>query len=198
MPETSATHLTVTGDSDQALLAAVADGDGDALRLLYERHAASMLRLVRRLTSRAGVAEEIAQEAWIAVWQSAGTFRGQASVRAWLFGVTRRQAHNTLRRRELDVVDLDQAPEPADPEAEVEAAVLARAGHQQLMDAIRRLPEHLREPVTLAWVEEMPYRDIAAVLNIPPGTVKSRMWHARARLATILADLGVVEQQARP
>lgn len=198
MPETSATHLTVTGDSDQTLLAAVANGDDDALRLLYERHAASMLRLVRRLTSRAGVAEEIAQEAWIAVWQSAGTFRGQASVRAWLLGVTRRQAHNTLRRRELAVVDLDQAPELADPDAEVEVAVLARVGHQQLMEAIRRLPEHLREPVLLAWVEEMPYRDIAAVLNIPPGTVKSRMWHARARLAVFLTDLGTVEQQARP
>lgn len=177
--------------SDESALAAVACGDEAALRLLYERHAVAMLRLVRRLTSRPGVAEEIVQEAWIAVWQSAGSYRGQASVRAWLLGVTRRRAHNVLRKGEVQVVALEAVAELVDPSVEVEAAVLAAAGHEELVMAVRALPPHLRETVTLAWVEELGYRDIAAVLGVPVGTVKSRVSHARARLVASLSDAQV-------
>ena len=176
--------------SDESALAAVARGDQAALRLLYERHATAMLRLVRRLTSSSGVAEEIVQEAWIAVWQSAGSYRGDASVRAWLLGVARRQAHNVLRKAQVAVVELEAVAEPADP-VEVEAQVLAAAGHEELMEAVRALPGHLRETVTLAWVEELGYRDVAAVLGVPVGTVKSRVSHARARLVAALLDAQV-------
>lgn len=177
--------------SDEDALAAVVQGSEAALRLLYERHAAAMLRLVRRLTSRSGLAEEIVQEAWIAVWQSAGSYRGQASVRAWLMGVTRRQAHNVLRKPEVQMVDLEAVAELVDGSVEVEATVLAQAGHEDLLVAVRALPAHLRETVTLAWVDELGYGDIAAVLGIPVGTVKSRVSHARARLAVSLSQAQV-------
>jgi RNA polymerase sigma-70 factor (ECF subfamily) len=80
----STTRYVLRVCSDEALLTAAARGDQTALRILYERHAAAMLRLIRRLTSEAAVAEEILQESWLAVWRSAAGFRGEASVRSWL------------------------------------------------------------------------------------------------------------------
>jgi RNA polymerase sigma factor (sigma-70 family) len=168
-------------------MAAVARGDHDALRTLYTRHASVMLRLIRRLTSNGGVAEEILQEAWVAVWRSAASFRGDASVRSWLLGVTRRQAHNQLRRAGALLVDIDDVPEVADPAPSVEDQVLRSAQQQDLVAAVHALPEHLREVLVLVLVEELPYRDAATALEIPVGTVKSRMSHARRRLAVALA-----------
>ncbi|MDA2814527.1 RNA polymerase sigma factor [Nocardiopsis sp. RSe5-2] len=180
-----------TGTStDRALLTAAAKGDESALRVLYERHAAAMLRLLRRLTSDPGTAEELLQESWLAVWRSAGTFRGEASVRGWLLGVARRQAHNRLRRlRPVHVaLDAEDAPDPPDPGADVEGRVLASAGHREILAAITALPRRHREVVVLALVEELPYADIAEALGIPVGTVKSRMAKARARLSGALAE----------
>lgn len=185
-------HVTSSATtSDEALLASVASGDEDALRVLYARHASGVLRLARRLASQRGVAEEIAQEAWVAIWQSAGTFRHQASVRAWLLGVARRQAHNMLRHRGFDLVSLAKAPDPEDSGRGAEELMLARDGHERLVAAITGLPAHLRETVILAWVDELPYRDVAAVLGVPQGTVKSRVSHARARLAAVIATMEV-------
>jgi RNA polymerase sigma factor (sigma-70 family) len=179
-------------ESDESLVDALATGDAGAMRPLYERHAAAMLRLLRRLTSDVSVAEEILQETWLAVWQSAGSYQRQSSVRGWLLGVARRQAHNRLRRKEAVTVELEEAGDVADPAVDVEARIVAAADHAQLVAAVAGLPEHLREVVVLALVEDLPPRDIAVALGIPPGTVRSRMHHARAQLAkTLAADRGI-------
>jgi len=179
------------------LLLAVAQGDQDALRTLYEQHAGAMLRLIRRLTSNPGIAEEILQEAWLAAWQSATSFRGDSSVRSWLLGVARRQAHNRLRRVNPTVVDLDQIVDVADPQPGVEDQVLAGAQQRQVAEAVRALPEHLREVLVLVLVEELAYQEVSAVLAIPVGTVKSRMSHARKRLAVALTASAVEEDRQR-
>ncbi|MBX6385944.1 MAG: RNA polymerase sigma factor [Microbispora sp.] len=164
----------------------VADGEEAALRALYETHAAAMLRLIRRLTSDREVAEEILQEAWLAVWRSAGGYRGEASVRAWLLGVARRQAHNRLRRAEPVQVELEQAAEVPDVEPAVEEQVLARAERRDLVAAVKELPEHLREVLVLVLAEDLSYPQAAEVLGVPTGTVKSRMWTARRLLTETL------------
>ncbi|MFI6999204.1 RNA polymerase sigma factor [Nocardia sp. NPDC050175] len=174
-------------DSDEALLAAVARGDQACLRLLYDRHATAMLRVVRRMTAQSGVAEEILQETWLAVWRSADSFRGESSARGWLFGVTKRQAHNYLRKPVPRATDLDEAEEIADPTGTVEDIVLANAARGDLASAVRDLPEHLRDVLLLVLVDDLAYSDVAAILDIPTGTVKSRMSHARKRLALALA-----------
>jgi len=183
--------------ADEMLLAAVAAGDEGALRALYERHAAVMLRLLRRLTADAAEAEDVMQEAWLAVWASAGTFRGEASARGWLLGVARRTGHDQLRRKTLARADLEEAADVADLAPGVEEQVLAAAGLARIEAAIERLPPMLREVVVLALVEDLPYRDVAAAVGVPVGTVKSRMSLARRRLA---ADLTATcsQEGARP
>jgi RNA polymerase sigma factor (sigma-70 family) len=167
---------------DEMLMAAVAGGDQGALRALYERHAARMLRLLRRLTTDQSEAEDILQEAWMAVWDSARTYRGDASVRSWLLGVTRRTGHDKLRRKSLVRADLHEAAGIADTDAAVEDQVLSAAGLAQIEAAIARLPQALREVVVLTLQEDLPYREVAAVVGVPVGTVKSRMSLARRRL----------------
>ncbi|MFI5493479.1 RNA polymerase sigma factor [Actinoplanes sp. NPDC051859] len=176
-------------EQDEMLMSAVAGGDQDALRVLYERHAAVMLRLIRRLTQNRGVAEECLQESWLAVWQSAATFRGDAPVRSWLLGVARRQAHNRLRKASLTTVELNDTTDAVDTAPGVEEQVLAQARSEQLAKAVRGLPEHLREVLVLVLVEELPYQEVGAALDIPVGTVKSRMSHARKRLAAALTTV---------
>lgn len=179
-----ATYLETKPDDE--LIMAVGSGVEDALRVLYTRHTPGMLRLIRRLTSDPSVAEEILQETWLAVWRGADTFRGDSSVHGWLLGVARRQAHNRLRRGRLPTVHIDEAADVPDA-VDVEATVLAAAGAARVARAIAALPEHLREVAILVLVDELPYRDVAAAAGIPVGTVKSRMSHARGRLAQELA-----------
>lgn len=182
---------------DEALLAAVADGDQTALRVLYNRHAAAVLRLIRRLTSDQGVAEEILQETWLAVWRSAAAFRSESSVKGWVMGVARRQAHNQLRRSRPKFADLAEAQNVADPAPGVEDQILRDAEHTELMTAVEALPGHLREVLALVLVEELPYPEVATVLAIPVGTVKSRMSQARQRLGRMLAAGRLEEAERR-
>jgi RNA polymerase sigma-70 factor (ECF subfamily) len=172
--------------SDETLIGAVARGDQGALRDLYDRHADATLRLIRRSTGDAGLAEDILQETWLAVWRSAGSFRGDGSVRSWLLGVARRQAYNRLRRNEAPPVDDSLTEAVPDAAASVEEEVLDHATEQELARLIATLPEHLQEVLYLVLVDELRYREVAGVLAIPVGTVKSRMSHARRRLAELL------------
>ncbi|WP_067466401.1 RNA polymerase sigma factor [Actinomadura macra] len=188
MTDTDSYDLPGGDIGDEELMAEVCRGREPALRVLYDRHSTAMFRLLLRLTSSRPQAEEILQEVWLAVWQSACRFRGESSVRGWLLGVARRQAHNRLRRREFALAPLEEASHVPDPGADVEASVLSAAARETLADAITELPEHLREVVVLALVDELPYRDVAAVLGIPVGTVKSRMSHVRARLMRSLVE----------
>lgn len=165
------------------LLARVAEGDEEALGLLYHEHAGSMLRLIRRLTANRAEAEEILQEAWLAVWQSAAAFRGDSAPRAWLLGVARRQAHNRLRRASLSTTELDAAAQVPQSGPDVEDRVLAGMEFEQVLARVRDLPRHLREVLDLVLVEQLSYGEIAGVLDVPVGTVKSRMSHIKRELA---------------
>lgn len=178
---------------DEELIRAVATGDQRALAVLYDRHATAMLRLIRRLTQHTAVAEEILQEAWLAVWRSASTYRGDSSVRGWLLGVARRRAHDVLRRSDAQLEPLtDEQDDAPDPHANVETQVLTDIAHEAIVQAILELPDHLREVAVLALVDELPYQDIAEVTGVPVGTVKSRMAKARTRLVRALSRNGAM------
>jgi RNA polymerase sigma factor (sigma-70 family) len=171
--------------SDEALLRAVATGDATALTRLYERHAGPLFGYLYRLAGDRMTAEEILQDTMLAVWRSAGAFEGRANVTTWLFGIARRQAHNRLRGR--------GGPEPAllpdrpDQGAGPDEVAIAAAGGTPVAAAIDRLPEHHRDVIALVFVAGLPLADTAEVLGIPVGTVKSRLYHARAAVAAALA-----------
>ncbi|MGI5488674.1 RNA polymerase sigma factor [Microtetraspora malaysiensis] len=162
---------------DADVLARVADGDAAALGELYERYSRPLFAFLFRLAGDRGTAEEILQDTLLALWRSAGTYQSRSSVSTWLFGVARRQAHNRLRG--LPPPLPAEPPDGAAPEPGPEE--LAVSG-DRVQQALARLPLAQREVVVLAYLNDLGHPEIAEILGIPVGTVKSRLHHARATL----------------
>jgi RNA polymerase sigma factor (sigma-70 family) len=184
-PATAEPAQCAAEPDDVALLRSVADGDTDALTRLYQRYSGQLFGYLLRLAGDRMTAEEILQDTLLAVWRSAGSYQARSGARTWLFGVARRQAYNRLRSipppQPFEPVDrADSAPGP-------DELAIAAAGGTAVADAISRLPDHHRDVIGLVFVAELPLADAAAVLGIPVGTVKSRLHHARATLAGMLA-----------
>ena len=180
--------------ADEALLARVAGGDASALAELYRRHGAGLLAFLQRYARDRMVAEEILQDTLLAVWRSAHQFAGRSGVRTWLFGIARRQAHNRLRVRQPLQVALDSVAGRADPAPGPAEWAMASARGAAIAAALGALAPHHREVLALAFAAAVPHREIAEILGVPVGTVKSRLHHARAALASELADRGYAEE----
>lgn len=167
-------------------MARMAVGEREALVELYARHRVALLTYLRSLLHDAELAEEVLQDTFFAAWTGASSYGGRASVRVWLLGIARRRAHDTLRRRTIHAVDasaLDTIPAP-DPEPE--SLALVAAERDTLHAAMVRLRPLHREVLVLNFVQELSYRDIAAVLGVPVGTVMSRLYHAKRALRSEL------------
>jgi RNA polymerase sigma-70 factor (ECF subfamily) len=183
--------VTPPGSADEEearLILGIAAGDRAALSLLYSRIGGPLMGYLVHLTSDYGLAEELLQDTLLAVWTSAATFAGRSRPRTWLFGVARRQAHNTLRRHSIPLVHADEEEELAllqDPGPGPEDAVLAHAGQAEMAAALARLSTAHREVLVLAVVQGLPQHDLVEILGVPIGTVKSRL-HAAKRALRIL------------
>jgi RNA polymerase sigma-70 factor (ECF subfamily) len=174
------------GDAGREIVARIAAGERQALDTLYQRYAPPLFGYLLTLTSDRGLAEEILQDTFVAAWRAAERFEGRSSVKTWLFGIGRRQAYNSLRRRNLALMDdtaLDQTPSD---EPEPEMATLQNADRQALTAAIEQLRPVHREVLLLAFVHDLSYAEMAELLDVPLGTIRSRLSNARRLLRAIL------------
>lgn len=187
MARMHADRVANDGPDDAVLVTRMAAGDGTALTAVYERHGAALLGYLLRLAGDRGDAEEILQDTLLGAWRSAARFEGRSSVRTWLFGIGRRQAYNRLRGRRVKWVDLSEATDVPSADPGPEAAALVRAEQAEIAAAMSRLRPLHTEVLGLAFINELSYAEIAAVLEVPVGTVKSRLSHAKAALAGLLA-----------
>ncbi len=166
-------------DDDRQLIARIACGEQDALRSLYERYAE---RLARFAMSRLGDPEEArdaAQETLIAAWESAGSFRGASSVNTWLVGICRNRVGERLRRRSVPVEPLQLAET---------LSVDAGESAVEFWDSFSKLDDADRELLLLVFYEGLSQAEVAEMLEIPVGTVKSRTHYARRRLQALLEE----------
>lgn len=171
---------------DRLIIQRIARGDREALAELYARYQQPLFRYLLQLTPDYGLAEEILQDTFVAVWKSARTFEGRSSVQTWLISIARRQAHNTLRRRKLLTVDEAELEELAATEPEPEDFALASVVRDELAAAFQQLAPLHREMIVLIFIEELSYPEVANVLGIPVGTVKSRLSNAKRMLRRLL------------
>jgi RNA polymerase sigma-70 factor, ECF subfamily len=170
---------------DAELLDAVADGDGEAMRVLYERHAPWLvLRLSRRCADPALV-DEVVQDTFLAVWRRPRAWRGRGEVAAWLWGIGVRRLLDQLRRRPATVLGLLEWAGRAEPSAE--ELVLVGVEHGDLAGALNRLSPELRAVLQATALDGLTTREAGRLLGIPPGTVKTRLMRARAQLREELA-----------
>jgi RNA polymerase sigma-70 factor, ECF subfamily len=176
--------------ADAALVRAMADGDEGALARLWAEHAAALLSYLHGLAGDRFLAEELLQDSLLAAWGGAAGFRGDASVRTWLFGIGRRQAVQRLARsREHPGAVVDDSGLAGLPAAEPgpEAVMLARSDVAAVRAAMGELPALHREVLELVFAHGLSVREAARVLGVPDGTVKSRLSNARRSLAAAVS-----------
>ena len=179
-------------DPDRELVEAAATGSRDAFDELVRRHQSAIVTLVRVLTDGREDADDLAQDVFVRAWRNLRSFRGESTFRTWLHRVavnvvrTSQAREGRLRRlfawRSTDDEDFDP-PAPREP---IDASLARR---QAIERALASLPADLRVPVTLRDVQGLEYKEIASLLNVPIGTVESRIFRARQRLKPLLESL---------
>jgi RNA polymerase sigma-70 factor, ECF subfamily len=187
--------LAATLDFDAELMVRVKEGDGASFAVLLEKHRSSVIHFLYRMVQNQAVAEELAQEVFLRVYRSRGTYEPTAKFTTWLFRIATHLALNSLRdgrnERLQERLDSD-AGEPAarqvsDRRPSVEAVMVNEVRTEEIRQAVARLPEKQRAAVLMHKYQEMEYSQIAKILNCSESAVKSLLFRAyetlRARLA---------------
>lgn len=164
-------------------------GNAHAFGALVTAYQGFVFNLAFRALGDAAEAEDVAQEAFVRAWLALPKFRGQARFRSWLYRIVANLCYNRLPRLRRDLTELGDADVidwPAElitsPEAEVEGDERRAFLHRQI-DA---LPESYRMLIVLRYQEDLPYEEIATILSLPLGTVKTGLFRARQRLREAL------------
>ena len=177
------THL-----SDEALVALAARGEHDALAALYDRFGRVAFNLAVRVLRDHSLAEDAVQEAFLAVWRSAGRFvpeRAKAS--AWIMTLVHRRAVDIVRREERRRSEQLDEQAASDAPTTEEAAWLGLE-RERVQGALRALPDPQREAIELAYYGGFTQSELADRLGEPLGTIKSRMFTGLARLREVLGE----------
>jgi RNA polymerase sigma-70 factor, ECF subfamily len=181
--------------SDVVLVAAVMNRDEASLAELYRRHGGAVWGLARRVTNDPQAAEEVTQTVFLDLWSNAARFDpARGALRSWLLAqahgrsVDHVRSETARRRRQARDAQLAAAVPPS---AEVEIAVHAAALAADVRRAVDALPPGEREAILLAYFGGHSYRETAALLDQPEGTVKSRIRSALQNLRRTLAAEGV-------
>lgn len=177
------------GDSDDATLVAAAQGgDRDALETLLRRHHDRVYALCRRMTGNDADARDATQEALIAIVRGLHRFDGRAAFTTWSYRVATNACLDELRRRRRRPEPVDAVVEPWDDAPSFDDGIVTKSA---IDDALAGLPEQYRAVVVLRDQMGLEYTEIADVLGVPIGTVRSRLARGRAALAQRLDPDGV-------
>ncbi|HTO87918.1 MAG TPA: RNA polymerase sigma factor [Thermoanaerobaculia bacterium] len=164
---------------DRALLERVRRGDTEGAAELFERYAPALLRFTDRLLSDRALAEEVTQEVFVKVIARAHQYDGRAEVASWLFAIAANACRDRRRRdRRALVVPIDALPEPAARGEGVERTLIERERRDAVRQALAELSEEQREALVLARYHGLPYAEIARILGISVGAVKTRIFRA--------------------
>jgi RNA polymerase sigma-70 factor (ECF subfamily) len=181
--------------SDEILVAKCQEGDKQAFELLIKKYQRRIFHLIYRITQDPAVVEPIAQEVFLKAYRSISSFRGSSRFYTWLYRIAvntslshiKKQSAGENRERMIEFdhhastlqADSMRADDP-------EELFMRKEFFQHLLASLRRLPEELRTAVMLREFSGMNYEEISEVMEIPLGTVRSRIFRARARLREML------------
>lgn len=175
--------------SDRALVSALAEGDNAALGALYDRFAGDVHRFLVRI-SRGDIAEDLAQQTFIEAYRSAPRFRGESSVKTWLFGIAVNQARNYFRseaRRANASAKLATMP-PSRPPSMNETITIEQQ-RRWVAAAVETLSPGLREAYVLCVIEEVPGKEAAQILGIREASLWRRLSDARNALRAAIEEM---------
>ncbi|MFO7286007.1 MAG: sigma-70 family RNA polymerase sigma factor [Gammaproteobacteria bacterium] len=186
-------HETEADDdrADAELLGRIRDADREALHALYRKYYHPLLRFTYRLTGQLEIAQETVNDVMLVVWRDAASFEGRSKVATWIMGIAYRKAMKRVRCARLWSV---RYITPIDERIErfpSEEAPTERVELEDLLDrALEALSAEQRAVVELTYFFGCSYDEIAKIVGCPVNTVKTRMFHARAKLKSLLPRLG--------
>jgi RNA polymerase sigma-70 factor (ECF subfamily) len=179
--------VTLAAEDDAALMVRVQEGDRHAFGQLVGRYEVTVVNYLTRLTRDRGRAEELAQEAFLRLYERASRYQERGQLLPYLLRIAsnllRSEERRSRRWRTLSVL-VGSTPSP--PEPNQERRLLSGEATRVVEDALQALPLRYRSPLVLREIEGLSYREIAIALGCREGTVKSRINRARERLKTLL------------
>lgn len=188
--------MSDAGESDEALIARYAAGDGGAFARLYERHEMSTWRYLERNVGNRATAEEVLQEVWFAVARDAARYRPTARFTTWLFTIARNRMIDCVRTRgrQVSLASVDLEPGSLVGELSTEPSVgplAAAVVHEQaaaVSQAMLKLPREQRDAFLLQVEGDLSVEEVATIMRSSFETTKSRLRYARTRLRALLRE----------
>jgi RNA polymerase sigma-70 factor (ECF subfamily) len=172
--------------SDEILVEQIAAGSKPAMQALFVRHRTYVYRWLLRLVSNETLAEDLLSEVFLDVWRQAGRFECRSSVSTWLMSIARHKALSARRHRTEAELDEKIAVTVADPADGPEVALQEKERDELLRRALTRLSPERRQVIDLVYYHEKSVDEVAQILDVPPATVKTRMFYARKKLAELV------------
>ncbi len=187
---------------DLTLVKRVREGDQRAFRLLVERYQRKVYAIALGMVKDKHEAMDVSQEAFIKVYKYLPHFKGDSSFYTWLYRITVNASIDVIRRRgggRLEMVEFDETLQLDSPDAHIGAlgsrlgtnpqkSALRRELAEKIQEALEQVPEKHRAILLLREVEGLSYEELATTLEIPKGTVMSRLFHARAKVQKLLSE----------
>ena len=179
-------HAAGEPSSDEMLIARIAGGDRLAMQTLFARYRTPVYRWLLRLVGNETVAEDLLSDVFLDVWRQAGRFQARSAVSTWLLAIARFKALSARRSRkdtELDETIAATVPDSAD---NPEVVLQKKSRDQFVRTALTRLSLEHREIIDLVYYHDKSVDECAQILGVPSGTVKTRMFYARKKLAELV------------
>ena len=179
---------------DENLLTLIAHGDKDALECFYEKYSTQVFSLARYMLKDEAIAEEIAQDVFLAVWQKAGTFKAnRGSPKGWLMSITHHRVIDDVRSAKRARASMDRmAQEMASLEklyqVRTEDEALRSIERQEIAKALESIPEAQRTVILMSYFQGYSQTEIAKILDQPLGTVKTRIRLGMQKLRSIFKN----------
>ena len=179
-------HAAGEPSSDEMLIARIAGGDRLAMQTLFARYRTPVYRWLLRLVGNETVAEDLLSDVFLDVWRQAGRFQARSAVSTWLLAIARFKALSARRTRKDSELDETIEATVADPADDPEVMLAKKHREEVVREAINELsPEH-KEIIDLVYYHEKSVDECAQILGVPSGTVKTRMFYARKKLAEMV------------
>jgi RNA polymerase sigma-70 factor (ECF subfamily) len=176
---------------DELLLQSIAAGDKSAMRVLYQRYNVRVYRFILRLVGNADLAEDIVSIVFLEVWRCAGRFKAESQVVTWLLAIARHKAVSALRRRSESQLDDRMAAAVADPRDDPETQMDQKDRREIIQKCLAQLSPCHREIIDLVYYYEKSVKEVAQIVGVPEGTVKTRMFYARKHMSKLLSAAGI-------
>jgi RNA polymerase sigma-70 factor, ECF subfamily len=173
--------------SDEVLIRRIAAGNQLAMRTLFARHRIPLYRWLLRIVRDETTAEDLLSDVFLDVWRQAASFKGRASVSTWLLAIARYKALSARRARVDAQLDERIASTIADPADNPEAALQEKNRSEVLRDSLANLSPEQGEVIDLVYYHGKSVKEVAEIVGVGEATVKTRMFYARRKLASLVA-----------